>query len=184
MWFTENPWPGVVIFLVLGGWFLVRALQTGLAKHWALAGVCAVAAIGVYVVEDWIVTPAEEIEARVGELLQACKAGEVLPVISFISDSNRNLQVMVGTGMALAKIHDDVRLTDMHVRMVANNTRGISHFRANGTISVNQQAISTHVSTRWEVTWQKEADEWKIVSIKRLNPLNGEEMQMLERKQS
>lgn len=181
MWFTENPWPGVAFFLVLACFFLARGVQRGLARDWGLAGVMLVGALAVYLIEQAIVTPAEVVAAQVHDLLADCKQGDTAAVLQRISNNNLMLKTVIASGLALAKIHDDVRLTDVHVRMLAENSRAISHFRANGTISVNSMSYTNHASTRWELTWQQEGEQWKVIAVKRLNPLNGDEMGILDR---
>lgn len=180
MWFTENPWPGVLLFSIIGLYFLIRAAQSGLARNWVMTVVFLLSAGAAYYVEWVIITPAEEVEMAVFELLDDCKAGNAQEVLEKISNTNLLLKTVIGSGMAMAKIHDDVRLTDLQVKTMAQDSRAVSHFRANGTVSVNNMSYSGHASTRWEVTWQKEEGQWKIVSVKRLNPINGQEMGILD----
>lgn len=180
MWFTENPWPGIVLFVGLSCFFLMRALKQGLVRDYGLCGLMLLGALAVYVIEQAIVTPAEEIRGHLAELLDDCKRNDVEAVVGRISKNNPVLRTLVTTGLNMAKIHDDVRLTDIQVQTLAENTRGVSHFRANGTITAHSVSYANRVSTRWEMTWQKEGGEWRIVSIKRLNPITGEDMDMLK----
>ena len=57
-WFTENPWP---LLLILAGSAIV-ALISGAPKARSAAVACALAAIGFYVLESAIVTPAEDLK--------------------------------------------------------------------------------------------------------------------------
>ncbi len=183
-WITENPWPLVVICGAVATFFLMQAMRSGAARSWGLAVLFVVAAVGVYIVEQSIVTPAEEISAEVHELLAACKAGNAEEAVGFISNNNLLLKTAIGGGLAIVDIHDDVNISDLSVKMVAEDSRGISHFRANGTVSVRSASYERHVATRWEVTWQLEGEEWKIISIQRLNPITGEEMEMMKRSET
>jgi len=183
-WITENPWPGVVICGAIATFFLMQALRGGKVRTWGLAGLFIVAAFGIYIVEQSIVTPAEEIEVRVHDLLAASKSGDIESVLNFISNNNLLLKTAIGSGLAIVDIHDDVRVSDLNVKMVANDSRGISHFRANGTISIRNASYERHVATRWELTWQKEGDQWRIVSIQRLNPITGEEIELMKRSET
>lgn len=62
--------------------------------------------------------------------------------------------------------------------MMGEDTQAVSHFRANGTV-VPENYGDQHVATRWEVSWRKEAGEWKVYKIVRLNPITGEPINLL-----
>lgn len=179
MWFTENPWPGVVIAVIPACYFLMRAAQGGPNRNWVLATLCLFVAVAAYVVEGAIVTPAEEVEQRLTQLLLDCKAGDVEPVVEYISNNNLPLKLTVASGLGIATIEKDVRLTDMKIKTFSQNSRATSHFRANGTIRLKAGDYSGHASTRWEVSWQKEGNAWRIISIRRLHPINGSEINIL-----
>jgi len=184
MWFTENPWPVVVICLIVTAIFAARAIQTGLGRNWLLVGLGVLLAVGTYLAEQSIVTPAEEVELRVHEAIDHCIEGDVNSVLGMISEGQPGMRVLAMAGLSMADIHDDMRITDLNVRMTAQNSRAISHFRANGTISAGGVSMTGHATTRWEVTWQQENGEWKIVDITRLHPINGEPMEVLRRSET
>lgn len=180
MWFTENPWPGVILFLILGGIFLGRAMSKGLGRDWILAFILFACSAGAYFLEQAIVTPGEEVELRVQEVVQACIDNKVPMVVDSISKGQVALRTLALTGLTMADIHEDMHVSDLSVEMTAQNSRALSRFRANGTVSVGNMSYSGHAATRWELTWQREEGEWRIVEIKRLNPITGEEMPVLK----
>lgn len=178
---AENPWPAVILALVFAILFLLRGSSTGLMKHWLIAGFFLLIAGSVYLYELSVITPAEEVELQVQQLLQNCIDNNREQVVEAISNGQLGLKAMAMAGLSLADIHDDFHLSDLSVAMAGENSRAVSHFRGNGTVSVSSLSQSSHVATRWELTWQKENDAWRIINIRRLDPITGEEMQVLKR---
>lgn len=182
MWFTEDPWPpmficGLGALLAVAFWSASKR-----AVHLLLAlGLLALGGI-IYVAEQMILTPAEQVEALVAQLCNDFQRNDPATLDHF-SDSAPELKLMAQAAMALVEIHD-LRLTDMHTRLTNNNTRAICHFRANAGLSVRGFGEVGHQPARFELTWAKEPAGWKIVAVKRLNPIRDEEMPLLERSAS
>ncbi len=184
IWFAENPWPTVVVCVVLGSIFLGMGLQGKTKRNWGIGLVLFLAAGLVYYIESVIVTPSEEVEKAVYDTVQACIEGDVDTVLEHVSVNNLLLRGIVRTGLALVDIQDDMHVTDLSVTMLANDTRAKSHFRVNGTVNVNSLNHHGHATTRWNVTWQKEGGKWKIIEVDRLNPLTGESMGILKQSET
>jgi len=178
-WFTETPWPPIfILVLVAGGCLAVWSSQKrGLWLSAAL--VALIAAVGVYFAERLIVTEAERVETEVHSLVSAFERKDHDGLVSFFSARAPELQAMAEQALTLVDIPNGLDIKDMRVRTSNEDTRAVSHFRANGTISVHNLA-STHVATRWELTWQKEQGRWKIVGVQRLNPYKEEKMDPFE----
>lgn len=174
MWFTEAAWPPIILCLALAA--IAAGLWNAQRKGWmlALAGVLVAACPVIWVVERQIVTPAEEIELAVHDLAAAVRDGDVDTTVSYLSPQLPALQAAVRSAMAIADIGDDLRITDLSVRMTSADTRAISHFRANATIRAHAMQHEAHHPTRWELTWQRQEGNWKVVAIERLDPINGE----------
>jgi len=173
MWLTETPWPAVVVLLVAAIAFAFLWSRSGRRAFAVAAAVCLLLAPVAYVVEESIVTPAEEVEMKVHALRDAVVAGEVEKVLSFISPTDEVDRARVTLAMNLADVKDDLRITDLSVVTLGEDTQAVSHFRANGTV-VPQGFGDQHIPTRWEVSWRKEAGDLKVYKIVRLNPINGE----------
>jgi hypothetical protein len=181
MWFTETPWPPIVILSVLaailvGVWYPER-------RGWplVLVGVLAVLGVGTYFLERVIVTDAERIETSVLEMVEACKRDDVEGTLDFISPQAVRLQAEIAFAMGLADVEEDVHVSDLSVDMVAGRTQAVSHFRANGTINVPSIGHRGPHPSRWELTWQKTGSDWKVIQIRRLNVIDGREMKITER---
>lgn len=184
IWFAENPWPTVVFCVGLGSIFFGMGFQGSLKRNWGISLFLFVAAGLVFYVESVIVTPAEHVEAAVHDSVQACIDGDVERVVDHISANNLVLQGVVRAGLALADIGEDVHVTDLHVSMLANDSRARSHFRVNGTYTVKKLSHQGRAATRWNLTWQQEGGKWKIITIERLNPITGESMEILRQSET
>lgn len=178
MWPTETPWPWIVALLVAAvvcGFLWSRTRRRPLA---VLTAACLLLVPAVYFAEQAIVTPAEEVERLVYELRDAVVAGDVERTLSFFSPTAETERGAVESGMKLADVKEDLRITDLSVRSFDNDTQAVSEFRANGTV-VPENYGEQHVATRWEMRWRKEGGEWKLYKIVRLNPITGEQIGLL-----
>ena len=172
MWFTEDPWPPV---MVLG----VVAVVFGIAWHATRRGMYFLAAAGsvllmlvVLIAEEMIVTDAEQVEARVLALTDDVVKGDIEKVLSYISDDAGGLKSDVESRLEHVKIDEGLRITDLAVTMQPGGLQAKSHFRANGAGSY--KSLSHNFATRWNLTWQKEAGTWKLIKIEQLEPINGD----------
>jgi ketosteroid isomerase-like protein len=181
MWFTENPWPPMIL-LALAACVAFGLWMTGRkAKYLALALVMALAMPGVYFVEQAIVTDAETIEADVERLVAAFQRKDLEATLGFFSKQAVGWRNTVTLALTMVTVEDDVSVKDLDVTMFAQNSRADSHFRANGRVSFQGSAPSFQPS-RWILTWQKEDGAWKIIEVQRLNPIKDEKLQIFEAK--
>jgi len=179
MWFTETPWPPILICSVLAVMAFAAWYATQRKIH--LVGIAGLALIGavVYFVEASIVTEAERVEAAVIALVEAYQRRDLDASLEHVSPNYVLLRGAIATTMAAYEVSDDLRLTDLRVRFTAEETKAISHFRANATVSGPMVTGQTRRPTRWELTWQLEADEWKVIKARSLDPLTGKEDRLL-----
>ncbi len=180
MWLTEDPWPPVFICGVAALAALVWWGQTKrVVALLAVAG-CIGLGIAAYVIEAAIITPGEEVEQLTTDLCWQFqrKDPEILKQFSLTAPQ---LMAMCQAALLLVEVHDDLRLTDMHTTVTNNDTRAVCHFRANATISVAGAGNVGRQPARFELTWAREGDQWKIIGLKRLNPIRDEELGVLDR---
>jgi hypothetical protein len=179
-WFTETPWPLIVILGFAA--CLCLALWTSQKREvWLVAVLVLVAAaVAVFFVEKSIVTEAERVEQDVYDLTGAFQRKDRERLLSFFSLQAPDLRTKALEALNLVDLPDGIDIKDVSVRMSNENTRAVSHFRANGTVSVKGLG-SQHSPSRWEVTWQKEGNDWKIIEVIRLHPVKDEKMQIFER---
>ncbi len=138
--------------------------------------ICAAAIAGTYVAEQFIISDRERIEASVFDMAAAFEQRDENGVLSNISQRQDELKQLVKWGFATVTDVDGLRITDVSVELFSQGSRARSHFRANGRFHVVGFGDIGHQATRWELTWRREGGEWKIIAIRRLDPITGEEM--------
>jgi hypothetical protein len=181
MWFTETAWPPIII-LAIGAAVLLSLWSTSRRVFHLLGAILLLICCGVvYVVEQQIVTERERVEEAIYGVADAFEAADTGATLKFISPRALDLQLAVQFVMSVlqVRVEDELRITDVSIEMLNEDTRARAHFRANGTFFVAQYGDVGHRPTRWNVTWQKEGGEWKIINVERLDPVRGDPMPLL-----
>jgi len=156
------------------------AVFSGKAKLLAVAGVALLIGAGAFAAERAIVTEAEKVEALLLDLADAAVAGDVETVLAALSPKADVSQSLVRMGLMLIEIDDDLRISDRQTEVTANATQARTRFRANGTVRMQKMgSASSRIATLWELIWRKEAGDWKIVEIRRLNPITEQPIDLL-----
>ena len=181
-WFTEEPWYPllgcVLALLALGGLWRTTPNPVYLK---AMAGVV-FAAVVVIVVERAIVTEAERIDEGVRDMVAAFRRQDVDRTLSHISAAATAARALVSNAIGIVDIHDDLRITVIQVNVADGRERATARFRVNGTAEA--RGTSRHVSTRWELNFEREGGRWKVTRIQRMrltkdefiDPLNMSEL--------
>lgn len=178
MWFTEDPFPPMAIAVLLAITTLYIWMRNGKLASLLIGLCCIGSTVGIYFVEQAIVTEREEIESLTVELSERVTAGDVESTVGYISKQSPEIRAMIAGAMGMVTV-EDVEITDTSVKITAEGSRAIIRFRANGTVFVKSLSSSQHSPTRWEVTWQRESDQWKIIKVDRLNVINGDRIGIL-----
>jgi hypothetical protein len=175
-WLTENPWP---LLLLLAGTAVV-ALILGVPKGRSVSIVCVLAAVGLYLVEMSIVTPAEEVEAQLQTMLEAFRERNQDSIARAIADEAPKLRETAAQGLELVTLTNDFHIKDLEVTLRSDGLTADAHLRANGTLIVNQGDAAARVFTRWQTVWKHIGGDWKLVEVKRLDPVNSQEIGILD----
>jgi ketosteroid isomerase-like protein len=182
-WFTENPWPPIVILGLVAAACLA-AWSSQKRANWLVGSVVALAAAAViYFVSQSVVTEGERVAQQVHALADAFTKKDVDRTLAFFSPQANDLRAQCRAAFAWVEFPEGLDIKDMKVTLSNENSRAVSHFRANGTVSIRGTA-TTHAASRWEVTWQKEAGQWKIVEVQRLHPYKDEKWDTFEPRQN
>lgn len=174
MWFTETPWPPILILSLIGVGFLLVAMQTQHAKWLFAVIVVAVLAVAVWFAERAIVTPAEQVEGNLLAMIDAFQKNNEAEMLKFISPGQPALVALAKVGIQVVDMDAGYRVTDVQVKTFADNTAATSHFRVNSTIRMAQQGNLGHNPFRFNGQWQLEAGEWRLTGIEELDPITGE----------
>lgn len=187
MWFTETPWPPIIGLLVVGvflfvGWLSQRktVFLAGVALCLALCGV-------VFVVEQQIITERERVEQTLLDfaavfqqdsmqqgLVNLLIPGPQPATLSYISAAADNTRRMAEAALNFVDLPEPVRISDVRTTMSNNDSRAVTQFRASATVRMGGYSEGVHQPSRWELTWQREKGEWKIVRATRLHFMTGE----------
>lgn len=177
MWFTENPWPPIFILgMAACGMFVAWFSQK---RVFWLAG-CVAALIGcgaIYAVEESIVTDGEKLEARVHKLAADFQKKDREAFLAAFSKQAEKWRAMAIKALDDVDIEKDLDIKDMSVELFNEKSQALTRFRANGTVTF-QKGMSAYHPSRWELRWQKEANDWKIVDVVRLHPLKDEQKEI------
>ncbi len=180
MWFTEDAWSPIVVCVLIAALCLAAAFMAQRAKLlWAVA-VMLVAAVAIFFVERAIVTDTEQVEGQLTELVDTfVRESKETPknkqpqCVRFFAERNDRDKARIAAAVALVRVND-VRVTDVQIKVTNQGTRALTQFRANGTVAIGSEG--GHFPTRWELSWQKEAGEWRVTTTRMLNTVNGTEV--------
>ena len=175
-WIAENPWP-LIIPLVSAAVIAVLIME----RRGALtaAGLLS-AAMLVFVAESYIVTPGETVEKELHRMLDAFKADDVSFVHSQISDDAPKLRETASRAIEMIRLHSGFHLKDIQIAVQPGGNQAVAHLRANGRATLRKNTFDQQVATRWQTTWTKHDDIWKLSEVKRLDVISGDEIGILD----
>jgi len=181
MWFTEDPLPPIMLFVIIGAALAFVAHSQQKPRLYVAAIFMGILCGLTFFIDRAVVTEREKIEASIYDLARAFQQKDVAGTLNYFSPQNVKLQLMVTGALALVEIDDDYRITDVSVKTSADNTLAESHFRANVTATVPAQGVN-HVRhpTRWRVEWRKEDGKWRIIEVHQLDLYSEREITMWE----
>jgi hypothetical protein len=146
---------------------------------WLVAAIACIAlTAATWVFERSVVTPREQLEQHLHDIVRAVEEMDQQEVLSYFS-VRAEQRVFVQIGMGLLLEVGPIRLTDLDVILLAAGSRARTHFRANGRMRVKGAGDVGHQPTRWHFTWQQEGGQWKIIDVERLDPITGHPVQLL-----
>jgi hypothetical protein len=174
-WITENPWPLIVL--------LTGSAVTGLIildkLRFTVSGALLVAAAAVWSVDAAVVTPSEQLQDQLQQMLLAFVDDDLPAIKSQISDTAPDLESVAESGLELVQLHSTFHIKDVRIETASSGTMAIATLRANGTATLRRNNMHRHVATRWKTTWKLESGAWKLADVKRLDVVTGEEIDML-----
>lgn len=179
MWFTETPWPPIILMLAVSLGLFISFLNTKRGFYLIGCMLLLAGSVGVYFVEQRIVTEAEVVEQSVIDIAAAFEQADKQKTLSFFSDFADKERAVINSQFDKIKIKKGLRITDMHVTLENENT-AVAQFRANGTVLIKGISGSEgHYPTRWRIRWKKEETNWKITKVTRLSVLKEKELDYL-----
>lgn len=172
-WFTETPWPPIVLLSVLAALAFIGWMGTRRGTYLVAVTVIAVICGGIVLLERSIVTESEIVPQRLHALAAAFQARNLDEALSFFSENATRERARLRAAMMYPiEFHGDLSITDTQVELTAQNSRATSHFRASGNVELQDFGPQWHTS-RWLFNWQKEGGQWRIIHIQQLEPITG-----------
>lgn len=169
---TENPWP--LIFGLVAIAFI--AFLTASSKSGVVAVVCLLLSLGLFFLERFLVSPAEEVQSAVYQMLEDFKSRDLDAIAAQICDEDRDLMQIAERGLELVELSPSFHIRSAEVTLEDAGT-AIALVRANGSASLRVQGSGPrHVATYWKLTWKTEDERWKLSKVKRLDVTTGKEV--------
>ncbi len=169
-WFTENPWP--LVLLLISAAVIGVVLQ--LRRCWQLAAGLLLSAAAVYVLESQIVTVPEQLEQRLDGIRLAFVHDDLAEIRSFISPDNPDLVSQAEDGLKLVQVSAGLHLKEVQVQVEAGDQRATVQLRANGNVTQRDSGQPMYIATRWRTTWERGAGTWLLRDVQRLDPVSGQ----------
>lgn len=179
MWFTENPWPPMIIAAIFAVIFLLMWNANRRGLHLVLALLCLLLCGGFYFLERAIITEGERLQQRVVQLCEDFRDKKP-GVLGYVSDAAPEVKALFTGALLTVSVGKDMRLSDFQTQLLKNDTEATVHFRANASVNVVGFGDVGYQPARIILTFVREKGEWKIIKVQRLNPLNGKEMGVLD----
>ena len=175
MWYGDTIWPTLVALGTVAAITGILWWDYRKPAFLALALLCIPAAVTAVVVERRIVTPREQVTARLEKLIHDFERQDEDAVVEAVSRRSPEIRSLAARAVNKVTIAD-VRLTDINVEVSGEDVlRARTHFRVTADVSFSQLPPLRRQPTRWKATWEQESDgQWRLLEIDQLDPLTGE----------
>ena len=172
---TDNSLPVLMILAAVA----VVALITGMPKGKSVAGLCLLAGLGLFVLEQSLVSPSEEVEVQLEDMLAHFRSRDIDAIAGQISQGSPNLIAAAKKGLNLVDVTEGFRIKSVEVEFNDDETEATAFVRANGELTLRANGGgSRNLPTYWRTVWLREEEAWKLSEVARLNPVNGEELEL------
>ena len=122
---------------------------------------------GIFLADRLIITEPKRVEAGVYGLAKAFQAADIERCMEFFSPRDKADRQLVAQAAGMVEIEGPIRITDLSIDMSSAQSRAVATFRASATAKFQGHSDRGH--TRWELTWQREGTDWKIIRVRRLH---------------
>lgn len=166
-------WPLFFLFLILGAALLAQWLLQRGRRQIIAASIFLSAAAAVVIADHFIITETKRVQANIYDLAKAVQAANVERCLTFFSENDKPDRQLVSQAASMVEIQGPIHISDLSVNMSSTESRAVSTFRA--TADVKYQNQTNRYPTRWELTWQREGNDWKIIRLRRLQLIGDQE---------
>jgi len=176
---AENPWPMFVVLSTLAALLILSWMNR--RKRWqiGLAAGLLMLAGGTFVVDHYVETDREKVSRYVVEMVNSFQQKKLEPTLSYFSADNFKDRLTVGMAMKMVSVQDDLRISDVSVRLMEKDNTAVSRFRVNATLSAEGYGNVGWQASRWELTWARREGDWKVIKVERLHPLEEKKIGLM-----
>ena len=126
MWFTETPWPPILVFSVVGVICVVAWTSRKQLISLGVLALMVICCVVTYAVEQQIVTEREKVEVVVHDLAATVKSLNMQESLAFVSDTAPEIKVDVRIGLGMVQKIDRLAISDLQLEMKLKNSRATS----------------------------------------------------------
>lgn len=172
---NENPLPGILILACVA----IVAWLSGSQAGRRISLLCIALSVGLYFLEQFLVSTGEEVEAAVAEMLDRFKDEDLQSITNQIADQDPVLVGLAEKGLKLVDLSPEFYLKSTETSVSDDEQTVTALVRANGRVTISIAAGgSRHVATYWKTVWIRQDSKWKLKAVTQLDPTNGDEIGM------
>ena len=168
---ADNPWPLVVLFLATA----IMGLLVGGPRGRLVGGVALLLAVGVYLLEQQLISAGERVEITVNEMLNNFKSRDLDAIIAQIDPAKEPIANVAAQGLDMVDLSADFHINKVEVTLESED-RAIAFVRANGNVTLRQGGGGGRLPNYWKTVWIRQGEEWVLTDYTRLHPINGTEI--------
>ncbi|MFO0428474.1 MAG: hypothetical protein ACK526_18045 [Planctomyces sp.] len=176
-WITEDPVPLMSILFFVA---VVTALLPA-NRGRKLTPVLLIAVFAVWLTDYLVVTPAERLRGDVQTLLNSFRKDDLQAIFQQIDEQADELKKVSEAGLKLVQLRENFHLKNVEVTVSPDGAEATVKLRANGQILIRESGAEAYLGTRWETGWHLKSGQWKLHSVKRLDPVTGAVIGILDR---
>lgn len=146
-----------------------------------LGGALFVMAGCIWLADRLVVTESEQLRQNVSQLANNFRLKSPA-TFDAISPNAGGLQAMAKSAMAMVTVGDDLSVTDLSAHRGKNGNDWIVHCRVNATYTIEGYGNVGRRPGRFELTYSRVANDWKVTAVQRLDPITGKPLGLLDAK--
>lgn len=173
MWIVEAVSIPLIVCITLALFLMAAWTATGRSGYLFAGLSMPVLCLAILLIDGLVMTDSEQVQQSVYDLAESFEQGDQETLLNSISIQSPEIRTMAELALQYVKLEGNLRVTDLRIELKSGNSRASTHFRANGSIAFRGRSVG-HQTSRWNLTWQKEGGEWKVIRVQQLHPQSGE----------
>jgi hypothetical protein len=176
-WLFETPWPAIAIgvlatAMAAGGW-----LHTGRRALLHAMVAIILLTIGAVVLERWVVTDREQVDATLHEIARLVESNDVDAVLRYAYSGSPAVRAQAAGELPRYRFRNVTIARNLHIQVFPKHVppRATAEFNVIAQVSLADGSWSDQRVVRFvEVTLYQEADgQWRVAAYNHYEPLRG-----------